>query len=298
MVVGADPNAEALKFLTTVQGGSLAKTVKHFGSNVCRCPHKGGWGSYLIYASGQEPNLAFITGHPFQMGKLELFRMQNDVQALLPWQKPEDTVVDVPVTFDPQKYQPYFLPLKMAYGKPMTQYEFGEFLADPDKDAWKGLTLRLRPGLQPGAIAPPAEPLPPDAQDEFEQLKNVNGKEVAAENKQDTDSTEEAVKATLGAEKVAYFYPKDPGVVTDPVGAPVALAEIEKQLPKLKSAIVRLHVVRRGAVNDWTIYHFGIMEPVLIYPDGHEVALKHYLRPSAQAAEKAVRELRSVPEGK
>ena len=100
-VVGADPNEEAIKFMETVRGGSLAQTVKHFGSNVCRCPHKGGWGAYLIYISAQEPNLAFLTGHPFGIGKPEMHRMKNNIQAPVPWQKPEDTAIDVPIRFDP-----------------------------------------------------------------------------------------------------------------------------------------------------------------------------------------------------
>ena len=73
--------------------------------------------------------------------------LKNNVAAAIPWQKTEDTQVDLPLTFQAVTYQPLFLPLAMAYGQKMKESEFNEFLKDPDNGAWKGLTLRLRPGL-------------------------------------------------------------------------------------------------------------------------------------------------------
>jgi hypothetical protein len=282
VVVDTDPRAEALTFLKDVSQGGLAKTVKHFGGNTCRCPAKGGWGSYLIYQSGAESNLAFMTGHPFATGTPSAHVLVNDRPALLPWQKPQDYVIDVPIAFDAHAYAPLFLPLPMAYGDKMTKDQLDDFIKDPDKDAWKGFTLRMRPSIEPGAIAPPKEPLPEDAADEFKDLKkpaeDKDSKNKTAEEKDDA-STEEAVKKALGADAAKYLKPKDAGPVVDADGKVIPADKVAALLPHLRSAIMRLHVVRRGEVNDWTIYHFGLMYPVLDFNDGREVKLTHDRRP-------------------
>ncbi|MFX5252882.1 hypothetical protein ABTD06_19220, partial [Acinetobacter baumannii] len=62
-----------------------------------------------------------MLGHPFEAGAPNATPVNNKREALLPWQVPEDFLVDFPIKFDAQSYEPYFLPLKMAYGKDMTQ---------------------------------------------------------------------------------------------------------------------------------------------------------------------------------
>jgi hypothetical protein len=283
ITVGADPKDEARQFISDVREGGLAKTVKHFGGNTCRCPFKGGWGSYLIYVSAQEPNLAFMTGHPFEFGAPSMVRLKNDREALLPWQKPEDTAVDVPITFNPKVYAPLFLPLPMAYGETMTEDQLNQWLKDPDKDAWKGFTLRFRPSLKQGAIAPPNEPLPPQAATEFQALnskaQDAHKSETQKKLQQEETSTEDAVRKALGNKATEYLKPKDAGPVVDQSGKPIATDKIESELPRLKTAILRLHVVRRGSINDWTIYHFGLVNPVLLMADGTDFKLVHDRRP-------------------
>lgn len=286
IILQADPKVEGVAFLDDVRKGNLAKTVKHFGGNVCHCPAKGGWGSYLIYASGQEPNLAFMEGHPFTMGVATVTHLKNERLALLPWQKPEDVAFDVPITFDPTEYAPYFLPLPMAYGDQMNIAELNEFLKDPDKDAWKGFTLRFRPNIMPGAVAPPNQEVPLD---EFQAMQKKNDTKSGAPldgkpapslgDKLDNPSTEDAVKEALGARAAHYLKPHDAGAVVDEKGNVIPSEQVQKMLPRLKTAIMRLHVVRRGNVNDWTIYHFGLMYPVLVTPDGKEIHLTHDKRP-------------------
>jgi hypothetical protein len=273
----ADPKDEAITFLTDIKSGKLAKSVKHFGGNVCRCPAKGGWGSYLIYQSGQEPNLAFMTGHDFAMGKPTSIPIANTKAYLVPWERPEDFAVDVPVSFDPKQYTPVFLPLPMAYGKKMTEAEFDKFLQDPDNDSWKGFTLRFRPSIKPGSIAAPTEPLPPEAATEFEALRK-DGKKPEEEKQPPKDSTDDAIKAALGEDSTEYLHPKEAGPVVKTDGTVIPAEQIEARLPRLKSATLRLHVVRRGQIKDWTIYHFGLMNPILI-ENGKEIALKHDRRP-------------------
>lgn len=310
--VYSDPSEEAVAFLQDIKEANLSRAVKRFGGNVCRCPAKGGWGSYLIYVSAQEPNLAFLVGHDFAMGKAVVHPLKRDSQPVLPWEKPEDTVVDIPLTFDQQKYTPLFLPLKMAYGHKMTEKEFDDFCSDPDKEAWKGFYLRLRPTLKPGALMPPEGSISPEAAMEFQALKDNKAKALSRDKessagaprmrrplKEENEDREEApqhkddgdesgkksasdqkseiqeLKELFGEEAAAYIEPKDPGPVVREDGSEIPPADLEARCPRMKSTLMRLHVVRRGQLKDWTIYHFGTMDNVLIMPGGKELKLQH-----------------------
>lgn len=292
--VFTNPAEEARSFLSDISSGDLSKSVRHFGGNSCRCPAKGGWGSYLIYVSAQEPNLAFLVGHPFNMGTATASKMKSasNQKSVVPWEQPEDVAIDIPLTFDEKKYQPLFLPLPMAYGQAMTVKEWKEFLADPDKDAWKGFTLRFRPSLKQGMLAAPKETISDEMRHEFEALKEAEkseadkAREEAEQAREENDpfaskeTSAEEMKTLFGEDAMTYIQPKDAGVVKDENGKEIAVEDLEKQLPRLKSATMRLHIVRRGQLKDWTVYHFGMMEPVLQYPDGHTVKLENDRRPS------------------
>lgn len=159
-----DPKQTQKLFLEYVQKGDYRNTAEQFGGNKCQCPKKGGWVTYLVYASGQEPNIAFMVGKPFDIGNATNIPLKNAKQVgkfNLPWEIPEDSVIDVPITFDEKKYMPLFLPLDMAYGNDISLEEFNAFLANPDKnknpdkDAWVRFTLRLRPSLAQGTVTRP-----------------------------------------------------------------------------------------------------------------------------------------------
>lgn len=159
-----DPKETQKLFLEYVEKGDYRNTAEQFGGNKCQCPKKGGWVTYLVYASGQEPNIAFMMGKPFDIGNATNIPLKNAKQVgkfNLPWEIPEDSVIDVPITFDEKKYMPLFLPLDMAYGKDISLDEFNAFLANPDKntnpdkDAWVRFTLRLRPSLAQGTVTRP-----------------------------------------------------------------------------------------------------------------------------------------------
>ncbi len=280
----ADPRDETGRFLRDVRSGDYKKSVKHFGGNACRCPAKGGWVSYLVYASGEEPNLAFIMGKDFELGnsKFQKIPTQSDAKSIVPWEKPEDVVVDVPIVFS-KGYQPLFLPLPMAYGQSMTEGELNEFLADPDKDAWKGLTLRMRPSLKPGLMERPKE----SQEIEYrptEKLRGVDATEsgsfgVTVDTPSAESETEKILLEALGKDALVYLHPKDPGAVKTPAGLTVSDEQVEAKLPRIKSVLLRLHVVRRGQLKDWTVYHIGVTEPVLKIGD-KEVVLKNFLPPA------------------
>lgn len=281
----ADPRDVTGKFLRDIRLGEYKKTVKHFGGNACRCPAKGGWVSYLVYASAEEPNLAFMMGKQFETGdsKFQRIPTQSDAKSIVPWEKPEDVVVDVPIVFS-KGYNPLFLPLPMAYGQSMTEEELNEFLADPDKDAWKGLTLRMRPSLAPGLMERPKESLDIEYRP-TEKLRGVDATEsgsfgVTVDNDQSAQSeTEKILLEALGKDALVYLHPKDPGPVKTPAGLTVSPEQVEAKLPRIKSLLLKLHVVRRGQLKDWTVYHIGVTEPVVKVGD-KEIALKNFLPPA------------------
>jgi hypothetical protein len=318
----------AEKFLNAVQKGDYKGTVELFGGNTCRCPKKGGWVSYLVYASAQEPNLAFLMGRPFAIGKFTETPIKHPDKnhiTVLPWQQPEDVIVDVDLSFDESRYAPLFLPLKMAYGIPISETEFSKFTTNPDPDCWKGFVLRLRPSIAPGAIERPEsskgiEYKPTEKADDvnrseslsmedkqklvtvqtkgksiplsaFKKLKPTNDVAQSREDSNEIDSdekddsfiyanVEDAIKETLGAEVAMYLHPRDAGSVTRDDGTKLSEEEVEKKLPRLQSAKLRLHVVRREQLKSWTVYHMSILEPVMKLSDGTTFPLKSYKTPS------------------
>lgn len=274
----ADPKKSAAEFLESASSGDYKKTVELFGGNACQCPKKGGWVSYLVYASSEEPNLAFLIGKPFSYRIERATRLSRSVEAgsgTLPWEQPQDVIVDVVVDFN-RGYQPYFLPLAMAYGKEMSEAELATFLKDPDTDSWKGFTLRLRTSLEKGALERPEE----SKGIEYKPKDNADPAPTGVEDEYDDSyvyaSVDRAIRQALGKEASAYLHPRDPGRVLRPDGKAVSQTELEKLLPRLQSARLRLHVVRRGQLKEWTIYHFALMDPVLAGENGFSLVLKDY----------------------
>ena len=293
--VDDSPQREASRFLNDIRSADVIDAVKQFGSNVCHCPAKGGWVSYLIYQSGQEHNLAFMLGRPFTADTPVATPAENNRQALLPWQRPEDYVVDFPIKFEADSYQPYFLPLKMAYGKNMPLSEFNEFLQDPDKNAWQGFTLRLRPSLDLGTVKPPKIDVPHEMQKDFKSYERVT-KQALNKGENTIDSKSEIdkdyIRKSFGEDVADYLVPEDAGQVLDENGKPLSEKAVEAQLPKLEKMSLRLHVVRRDKIQNWTIYHFALEQPVLIMPNGKEIVLQHHQRPKNEVQSSSTSKIR------
>lgn len=277
--VKADPGKTARVFLASIRDGNFKTAVKQFGGNACRCPAKGGWVSYLIYASSQEPNLAFAMGHPFSYSVGEVIPIDASEEAKkgsVPWQAPEDAVCDVAIKFDEKKYMPIFLPVNMAYGKDISEEKFEEFIANPDEEAWKGFTLRLRPSLIKGAIDRPEESLG------IKYKPSQKLREAGSKKKTDDDENyvyapiENMIRETLGEEGVMYLHPRDAAAVIKDDGSKYTKAAVLKKLPKLKSVNLRLHIVRRDQLKEWTVYHFTLTEPVLLLANGKSLELNNY----------------------
>ncbi|MBX9695720.1 MAG: hypothetical protein K2Z81_25270 [Cyanobacteria bacterium] len=312
-------------FLTAVTKGDYKETVRLFGGNACNCPRKGGWVSYLIYSSAQEPNLAFMMGQPFEFAGERVIPIENENRAggILPWQAPEDVVTDIDVSFKEGKYQPYFLPLKLAYGEEMTEEELNQFAQNPDKDVWRGFTLRLRPSLEPGVVNRPDASKNIEYKPDDEGLKKKSdgaNAELSASDKaveearksagQPVDpnaspqkgassqtgprddsyvyeNLEDDIAKALGKDFVRYLHPQDPGKVVRPDGSCLSSSEIAKNLPRLVRAKLRLHIVRRGKLRTWTVYHLGVIEPQVKLSNGKMLELTSAVPPNFEKLRKA-----------
>jgi len=242
-LVSADPLLKVDNFLSALRGGRVPEALALFGDKGCNCPPKGGYASYLSYGSGQEPNLSFLIGQQFESLKPKTSRCNDNDPYILPWERPEAIFVDIPLQFDPSRYSPYFLPLPMAFGQPMTADQFQDFLSNPGKSFSKAFSLRLRPTVRPGLVKP-EKPSP--------------------QGPATTDKSQKEMAELLGPEAMKYLIPKDAGSVTLPSGSKMTVAELESKLPRLKSTILRLKVVRPGQLKAWRIARFHYMSPVLL----------------------------------
>jgi hypothetical protein len=286
----SDPSRHALSFVKQVQNNDYAKVVDAFGGNVCRCPAQLGWVSYLIYGSGEEPNLACLMGRDFETGPLEVKAMKSETKSFSVLDKPEDFEVSIPLRFN--QYRPLFLPLDMAYGYDISLEQFEQFLANPDHEAYKGLTLRMRPGLDKGTV------------DQPEAAKRlITRQKAAAKRKQTIVKSDQSpqpdrpdqgqLENELFGDAARYNTPKDAGAVKLADGTMLSKEVIEARLPRLKSARLRLHMVRRDQRQPFTVFHFVIADPVLTMAadprdkteQAREIILKNFRPPTPQATE-------------
>ncbi len=289
------PVKYAKQFLNHLQDGDYPTAVASFGGNICRCPADLGWVSYIIYGSGDYPNLAFMMGKRFVRGGLAYKKMQSTVdkskQTLL--ERPQDFEMDVPLSFDPAIYAPYFLPLDMAYGLPIKLADLDSFVADPDKECWKSLTLRLRPSLEPGTVTIPEEAKKQiDHYMKDKRAREKEEREYGKKHGKTATQTATEVAAGLAQEALAesaeskYLIPKDAGAVLAADGKPLPTESVASRLPRLKSALLRLHMVRRDPVEPFTVFHFVISDPVLLIPNKGDykiLVLKNFKPPLAES---------------
>lgn len=293
----SNPSNAAFKFVKHIQNNDYRKAVDSFGGNICRCPAKLGWVSYMFYASGEEPNLAFMMGKNFDFGPVSFKRMKVETKTTSVLDKPEDFEVSIPLRFEARRYQPLFIPMDMAYGYDITREKFDDFLKDPDKESWKALTLRMRPSLAAGVTTQPAASKNlvskhrPDAAIDGLDANGVSQtglkrSPVSGDGEGNVDQSK-LEKELFGDEAARYITPKDAANVTfieDGANKIMPAAEVEKQLPRLKTALLRLHMVRKDQRQPFTVFHFVVSDPVLIVPARagvaeHEVALKNFKPP-------------------
>lgn len=271
---GPAPKAE--EFLSNIQAGNYKAAVEGFGTNTCRCPGSLGWVSYLVYASNESQNLAFLFGKEFKVGEPQARQIATTVKPTSFLDRPEDWEVNVPIIFDFHKYQPRFLPLAMAYGYEMTENEFQNFLDNPDAEAWRGFCLRLRPDLTPGGTALPAaaKALEKPGNDSASRDRAVSGA---------NDKVEEMARNLFGEDHLKYLHPADAGTVKRQDGSEISREEILQKLPRLERITLKLHMVRRDQRLAYSVFQFLVVEPIIALPqaDGSDrrIKLNNYLAP-------------------
>lgn len=253
--LGSEPSTdEAAFFLRKVQEADKPVVIAQFGDNTCHCQPRGGFNAFLHFESGEDDNLAFIWGQKFLIGSMsqrEIPTVEKFKGSNLPWEQPESTQVDVQIAFDKGTYSPYFLPLDMAYGHPVKIADLQSFCKDPSADFNRSLALRLRPSLEPGLL--PVAVKDPNKKPEF---------------------TSDYYLSLLPAEQAIYVKPTDAADVLMSDGAKKAAANFADQLPRLKSATLRLEIVRRGRFQRWAVKKGSVRDPVFALADGKELALK------------------------
>jgi hypothetical protein len=277
-LVSSSPQKEALAFVNALQSGNLGRVIGHFDVNICRCIAKGGWGAYLVYKSGQEPNLAFLVGHNYQTGEPRIVPINQRPKSRFgfPWSQPEEAIVNVTLYFDPKQYSPMFLPLPLAYGMNMSQSEFEKFVRYPADSVGGGFTLRLRPGLKVGSIKADLkkvdERLRPrfnfdDAKSEINLSQTAGGSTTTV----DTAKADSLLQAALTARPLKYVVPQDAGKVYAKDGSVVPIESLEKQLPKLKSITLSLNLSHGGPLHNWTVFHLAVIEPTFTAGEGNKM---------------------------
>lgn len=230
------PEAAAASFLGKLKASDRKGAIEMFGDNTCKCPPRGGYETYLRYDS-HGPNLAFLIGQPFNYATGKVTPIDAKIPYVMPWDKPLTTYVDVDLTFPDKK--PYFLPLEMAFGIPMTESQFNDFLSQPGKDAWKGFAQRLRPTIGRGVIPGPTN-----------SEKGVQSKDE--------------LENLLSPEMIPFLRPTDAGDVVLDHHSKMSRSEIESKLPRLESATLRLRVVKSGQLKPWMINKFRFEKALVI----------------------------------
>lgn len=235
-----EPTEAVSTFLRHLQRNDIQGALRDFGDNTCHCAPEGGYIAYLQYESGHDPNLAFLLGRRFELGKMRWEKLPyNGEKYAFPWDKPEDTLVFAPITFASDD-MPFFVPMDTAFGIAIPKSELTAFESDPSNDWMRAFTMRLRPTLRAGFI-PPRDP--------------------AAERTQAERAAEEG---TLPKEYLKYLHPKDAGDIKEPDGKLVPAAQYAAELPKLKSIVLGLKVVRRGIFQRWAVQKIGVEKPIIV----------------------------------
>jgi len=223
----ADPRATAEDFVKALRSGNMNHATEIFGNIACTCPPKGGYGQYLRYESATTPNLAFLVGKPFSFDSPRLI-YRRYVKKIDAWEQPEETSITTTLNFD-QGYSPLFLPVAMSCGHQLSQQDFEKFNSNPADEADRGLSLRLRPSVQPGVV------------------------------KSHTPANKDEASAMASGN----VWPSDSGAVKSADGKVMDSKQVESKLPRLLSLELKLNIVRRGNMKDWTLDHFSFDRALL-----------------------------------
>jgi hypothetical protein len=270
-LASVDPAKEAITFVEALRVGDLRKVVRHYDGKTCRCPEQGGWATFLVYQSDKQPNLAFLLGLPFSIGEPTRKSVVKAHEYMFPWQRPDDAIVNIPLTFDASKYSPLFLPLPLAFGNDMSEKELQEFLRDPIVNSGSAFTLRLRPSLKPGLLKENVDKVDAEVFINLPKSQEKNKEEKAKISEITKIYRERLLKAALEEKKNGYLHPADAGQVIDSSGKVIPIDVLERQLPRLKSIILSIHLVRDDQLQNWAMYRCAFAKPQITLDNGAKV---------------------------
>jgi hypothetical protein len=247
----ADPEAIARLFVKRVQTGDVAGAKKLFGDPKWRSQPRAGDDAHFVYESGESRNLAFLLGRPFDVGQLSTRESRSD------WFIIDGTLyvqVTVPLSFRPERYQPYLLPPQTAFGQKMPFSAFMNFVAAPETEM-RDVPLRLRPDVEPGLLRPPAPrtavPAPPPA----------------------PPGARPAMSSPEGFGLIGMPVPRDPASVLLPSDEVLTPEQLRQILPRLRRSTLEIYLVRHGRLGSFGINRFEFSDFVVTTPRG-EASLK------------------------
>ncbi len=247
------PEPPAREFVESVQKGDLARAKQLLESPRFRSVPLGGDDAYFIYESAHQPNLAFLVGHPFEVGRVSVTTERSD------WYLIDGTLyatVTFPLRFRAARYQPFVLPPYLAFGRPMTSDQLTSYLDAPDRYP-ADFTLRLRPGIEPGLIGAPRAPMP--------QVK-APPPPPGPPGAQPLAAPRTAGFASYPGLGVAV--PRDTGPVLLPSGEALPRQQLEALLPRLDTITLEVYLVRRGRLAAWRVSWLHVPEATVVTARG------------------------------
>jgi hypothetical protein len=224
-VADAGATATAESFLRHLQREDVEQAKGLLDDPKYRGTPRGGIDAYFTYESGYEPSLAFLVRQPFALGVASERTQRSD------WYVLDGTTyatVSIPLTL--QEPRPWVLPAPIAFGHPMPFLDLVKFAVEPGRHA-QNLTLRVRHGIEPGRIRPPAarvaSPPPP---------VGPAGAASMATRLEPTD--------TYGS--MMGQRPVDPAPVRLPSGEALTTDQLQRFLPRLATITIDVSLVQRG----------------------------------------------------
>src|SRR5919201_3907488 len=247
-VADAGAAATAESFLRYLQRGDVEHAKGLLDDPKYRGAPRGGVDSYFIYESGYEPNLAFLVGQPFGLGVASERTQRSD------WYTLDGTTyatVSIPLAFPEPR--PWVLPAPIAFGHPMPFLDLVKFAVEPARYP-QNLTLRVRHGIEPGRIRPPAPrvaaPPPPV------------GPPGAASMAVRLDPTD-----TYGS--MMGQRPVDPAPVRLPSGEALSIEQLQRFLPRLATITIDVSLVQRGRLlAPWGVTRWRFRDAVVATETG------------------------------
>ena len=135
----------------------------------------------------------------------------------------------------------------------------------------RGFCIRLRSGLEAGAIKPSLEDLDAQTKSRFSFTAYTTSDYKRGPGTIDTDEAEAILRAASLAHPAKMIMPMDAAKVLDSNNHPVPIATLEKQLPRLKSIDLSLAINHNGPLNNWTIARLAVLDPVFTEDNGSKV---------------------------